>query len=246
MKIQVITVATHVEGTFNNIVNNNHGIKVKVLGMNQKWTGFRMKNQLTYNYIKDLDDQDIIIFIDGFDSMINGTLNDAIIRFKKFNTRVLISQENKDFIYPIKKYVFSTCKNNIVANSGLYMGYVKELKILLSDALTSSCNDDQVTINTLCKKYDFIMLDENNEIFKNISIINDENNDAIFCQTPGKITFNRIYRGIFEYGQFIINYILIASILLFILLYKKNYYKGMLLLCILLSMYFQHVDFSCY
>ena len=50
--IHVLTFATHAEGNFNNMINNKYGIKIKVLGWGKKWTGFRMKNEYIYNYIK--------------------------------------------------------------------------------------------------------------------------------------------------------------------------------------------------
>ena len=53
MNTEVVTVATHNEGTFEKIINNNFDIDVKVLGYGEKWTGFDMKIRLVYNYIND-------------------------------------------------------------------------------------------------------------------------------------------------------------------------------------------------
>ena len=65
--IQVITYATHSEGMFDSLINNSSGVDVKVLGWGTKWNGFKDKTNATYNYIQTLDDNDIIIIIDGFD-----------------------------------------------------------------------------------------------------------------------------------------------------------------------------------
>ena len=62
MSVHVVTFATHKEGTFEYIVNNKYNIPVVVLGYGEKWTGFRMKLEYMYNYIKDLPETDIVFF----------------------------------------------------------------------------------------------------------------------------------------------------------------------------------------
>ena len=48
--------------------------------MGQKWTGYKMKSQLVYDYIKNMDDNKIIIFLDGFDSVIK-ILEKSLLNF---------------------------------------------------------------------------------------------------------------------------------------------------------------------
>jgi hypothetical protein len=88
----ITTVVTHEDGLFKKLVKNRFK-SVKVLGYGMKWTGFKMKYELIYNYIKDLDDNLIIIFLDGFDSLILRDPNYAINEFKKRNYKVLFSKE---------------------------------------------------------------------------------------------------------------------------------------------------------
>ncbi len=190
MNTEVITVATHKEGYLNNIINNDYNIKVNVLGMGQKWTGFKMKYELVYNYIKNLDDNKIIIFIDGFDSHINGSINKAVDIFKKHNYKVLFSKNPKILGSFLDKKIFSTCYEDLIANTGLYMGYVKYLKKLLSFLLQVKCKDDQVSVNRNCHQFNFIKVDSQELIFKNIpfgqlSKINTKNYKQIFLGFPG-------------------------------------------------------------
>ena len=44
------------------------------------------------------------------------------------------------------------------------MSYNKYIQILLKDAISRKCKDDQVNINEMCHKYNFISIDINNEI----------------------------------------------------------------------------------
>ena len=207
MKFKILTIATHNEGFFERLINNKYHQHIEVLGYGQKWTGFKMKNKLIYDYIKNLNDDEIIIILDGFDSIINKNPNEAIKIFKKNNYKVLFSKDPKFYNYlNSSDIIFSNCKNNIMINAGLYMGYVKYFKILLKETLKIECKDDQRIFNKLCKKYDFINIDENEEIFKNISLnniksknkeliekeINNKHN-SIFIQFPGNITLKRIF-----------------------------------------------------
>ena len=229
---EIITVATHESGTFNKLINNKFRTKIKVLGWNQKWEGFSMKYKLVLDYINKLEKEKIVIFLDGFDTLI---INDPIIAVKKFvdkDYKVLFSKENeKSNLHIFKKIIFKNIfSSNSVINSGLYMGYVKYLKTILEDAICDKCKDDQVVINKNNDKYNYLSIDEDNEIFLNIdknqlekyeNSKNNENsehstlNSPIFIQTPGIISFDRIlYRGIFEYCQFFIIYVLVISIII--------------------------------
>ncbi len=127
------------------------------------------------------------------------------------------------------------------------MGYVKYLKLFLKDALYNTCTDDQVCVNKNCYKYDYINIDNENEIFLNLDKkqLNNNNESAIFIQTPGDINLNRMYRGIFEYGQyFIIPIMIIFTILNFILLYNEKIYV-FLIFNIIFILYLRKMEISC-
>ena len=242
MNTEVVTVATHNEGTFEKIINNNFDIDVKVLGYGEKWTGFDMKFRLVYNYIKNFPDNKIIIFIDGFDSIINGTIEQAENIFRKNNYKAVFSNCYQEYIAHL---VFPSCRGNNIANSGLYMGYVKYLKIILNDILNKKCKDDQVNLNNSCKKYNFIQIDYKNEIFLNTRIKNFKNEKAIFISHPGTLTFNRMWRGLFEYGQFLLTYLIILYSIIVYFLYKNKKKIHIILLTIMFIFYYILMDKSC-
>lgn len=256
MKTHVVTYATHSEGNYDNLINNNYNIDVITLGWNTKWDGFDYKFKLLYDYIKNLPDDDIIISLDGFDVWINGNLREAISRFKKMNVNILFSKD----VYLFNNYkllsklghdvstkVFNICRNNEVANTGLYMGYVKYIKILLLESFNKKCKDDQKIINNLCNKYDFINVDINNEILENVrDNITFSNSKAIFIQKPGKVTFNRyVVRGTKEYSQFYIKEVLLAFLIILVLLLHNRRFISIFVVIIMFILFFMYIDKSC-
>ena len=157
---EVVTYATHSQGMFEELKD-----KVTVLGWGKKWNGFTDRFVAYLEYIKDRPDDDIIIFVDGFDTKINRDPKDAVELFKKRGYRLLFSRDCNDDKYNM---MFGTCKDGITINLGLYMGYVKYLKIFFKEMLKETCRDDQVIANMNCKKFDFIDIDKGNEIFYNV------------------------------------------------------------------------------
>jgi len=250
MNIHIITVATHSQGKFKELVNNKFNVNVKVLGYGKKWTGFTMKYDLVSEYIKDLNDEDIIVFLDGFDSLIMKHPENAINKFIKSGYKLLFSKETNIF-FGLTDYIFGKCKNNEIANPGLYIGYVKYLKLFLNDMKNIKCKDDQVNLNKNCNKYDFINIDTDEEILQNVSIseFSKYNDKATFVSYPGNLSYNRtIKRGLFEYGQFFTNIIhpLLIFLVLIILTIKNKNIKiiTLFIICFLLYILFK-MDKSC-
>jgi len=143
--MKVVTYATHNFGTFNDIVNNPWNVHVDVLGWGSKWNGFLDKVTGVYEYCKALPDEEIVIFIDGFDSEIMKSLDGLEDIFKSFNCGVLLSRDifyNSEIMDKTVKKVFGSCQDGIIANSGLYMGTVWYLKIFLQAVLNEEYDDD--------------------------------------------------------------------------------------------------------
>ena len=255
--IEVITFATHNEGLFNQLINNKYNMKIKVLGYGKKWKGFDTKIRGVFDYVNNQDNNKIIVFVDGFDSVVNGSLEDCYKRFLKMNCNVLFSKHKTPFKTSkilnklSNKKFFNYCYNYITANTGIYMGYVKYLRILLKKILEQKCKDDQFNLNQLCKKYNFIRIDENEQIFKNLTNndfknYNIQKEKAIFLQIPGKFSIKRFcIRGAKEYSQFLIKEINVIFILIGLLLLYLKKYKFCLILFILYICFFYYIDKSC-
>ena len=210
MSVEIVTYANKSQGMFEELVNNKFGIPIKVLGWGTEWKGFSDKTKGVMDYLKNKNDTDIIIFLDGFDTKINKDPSNVIDLFNQFDCKILISSDPTISGKFMTSLIFGTCDNTI-ANSGMYMGYVKELKQVLKDGSFLKCKDDQRNFNTLCNKYDFIKVDKDEKIFKNVSPMKNKIEvESIFVSYPGTISTTRYLRGFVEYTQFVYIYVVIS------------------------------------
>ena len=220
--MKVITYATHPEGSFEELVNNKFGVSVTVLGMGTKWNGFMDKVQGVSSYIEKVQDDEIIIFVDGFDSYILKSLDGLEETFKSLDCNILVSEHSMSLVpkYFTNK-IFGSCKNDRVANSGLYMGYAGSMKKFQNAILNETSSDDQTNLNLVCSKFPKLKVDTECVIFKNISphqkVETLYESKAFFGQTPGTFTFNRWTRAMKEYVPFFIPEIILTILVMYFL-----------------------------
>jgi len=216
--MKVVTYATHSEGTFEELTKNGD---VVVLGFGEKWEGFIGKAKSIIAYLDTQPDEEIIVVVDGFDSVINKNLDNLEEDFTDLDCKVLYSLDGKfglSHIVPgfVNKYwvnkIYGTCRDGVTANAGLYMGYCKYLKIVLSKVIQGDSDDDQRNLNKLCTQFPFLKVDVDNVIFENC-LNKDEPSNAYFKQIPGTFTFNRTIRTIKEYSKYFIPEIILFFVL---------------------------------
>ena len=221
MKTHIITYATHSEGKFEELINNQLGIKIKVLGWGEKWNGLMSKILKMYEYIQTLPEDDMIIFVDGFDVVITKPINIILQRFNKLNTDILVSK-GVDF-FGLEFTIFGTCNSNYYANSGMYMGCNKHIKPVLKYMIDydnlNNINEDQLCFNKACPHFN-IKVDVDKTVFHNVEYIDRilvNNIDSCFISTPGEITWTRLKRVPSEYGIHILKIVFTIIIILTII-----------------------------
>lgn len=216
MTIEVVTYANKKFGLFDKLVNNEFGIPVTVLGMGTEWKGFSDKYRGMAKHLETKGDDDIVVFVDGFDTLINKNLAGFEEKFRDTGAGIIVSADREPFGTYASRKVFGTCDGKHVANTGMYVGYARDIKTVLADALDMSCEDDQVNMNTLCSAYDFIQVDDDRVFFENVSPMADTKNvssSAYFVSFPGTFGFDRIRRSLREYAQFFrVDFVVLALI----------------------------------
>jgi hypothetical protein len=224
--MKVVTYATHSEGSFEELTHNKFGVEVTVLGMGTKWNGFMDKIEGVLKYLQTLPDDEIVVFVDGFDSYILKPLDGLEDTFRSMDCDILVSNDTKILPRYMSRKVFGTCKEETGSNSGLYMGRCSHLKNFLYSVSKQTSSDDQRNFNSSCKDFPRLKIDIDNVIFKNIKptekIEKLYESSAFFGQTPGAFSFNRYKRAIREYTPFFIpEIILLVLVLYFLYLHFK-------------------------
>lgn len=146
--------------------------------------GFGMKIKLVKEFIYDKNDNDIILFVDGYDVLFTGTKDEIIKKYKILEMQngkcIVFSSENvcwPDSTLSDKYPKFEDTQYKYL-NSGTYIGSVKTFKDILSKSLYNITDtdlkkmDDQLFFTNLylansSKK--IIVLDHYNTIFNCIS-----------------------------------------------------------------------------
>lgn len=250
-KYYIITYATHRQGRFDELVNNPFQKDVIVLGMGEKWNGFMDKPIAVLKHIQTLNENDIVIVLDGFDTIIKRDPGAAVNRFVQMNTpNVLVSKENYMFLGKyFQQRFFGVCKknNNLIANAGMLMGYVKHLKQLYQRMITyhhehpDLKGDDMRILNSICH-YDLYTIDASETIFANvvgnIFAKADSSNvkTASFVSFPARSDqgivekFKRFYEQSDVYlkvlwKEFLITFLLLIMIGSVIIYFIKRFYK---------------------
>ena len=172
----LIIVATHYNGYMKILKytckkNNIKFVLIKPY-LNKK---FQYIDKLYYvnEYIKNLDDNEIIIVMDAYDTFVCGDYNEIINKYKSSNKKFLVGSHNYCNRY-IMTLVFNIIfQNNLndkeLINSGMYISKVIYAKEVLNICLNLKTDDDQIAIiQTYKKRPDLIQLDNDRLLFANL------------------------------------------------------------------------------
>ena len=123
----LITYATHEERYFKFLKNRVH----KVLGVGTQWKGFHDKVKAVIDFCDSVQSEDIVCFVDGFDSMILGTDQEIIRAYRLIGQEIVFSKEknlpDSTLVnYSMKKTFGQACVDSKL-NSGLYIGQARKI-----------------------------------------------------------------------------------------------------------------------
>ena len=103
----------------------------------RKWEGYYTKIIEINNVLKNLGNNDLILFIDAYDVIINSNIleKEILKKFKSYNCDILLGSELNCFPKFLKSDMDKIGPQNIknkYINSGGYIGYVKDIKKIFS------------------------------------------------------------------------------------------------------------------
>jgi GR25 family glycosyltransferase involved in LPS biosynthesis len=155
--VHVLTVATdETKLKYLDTSAQKFGIKFINLGKDVVWDGGNMigpgggqKLKLVKNYVSQIPEQDIVLFVDGYDVFFNDDLQTIVDRFNGFDCKVLFAGEKN--CWPDKSIapLFGGDTDYKYLNSGVYIGYAGYVCSLIENYIQNS-EDDQLYLQ---KKY---------------------------------------------------------------------------------------------
>ena len=156
--MKLVTIATHSECYFPYLKKSceRYGNNLIVLGWGKKWTGYSFKLQLLQSFLKDLDDEEIVCFIDSFDVIMLRSLEDLENTFKNFSkdtgSRIIVGYDRaiSKIVEIVGRIYFGTSYGYTI-NSGTYIGYVKDIRNMVNTIYSSPKLDDQKLLTNYCR-----------------------------------------------------------------------------------------------
>lgn len=188
--LYIVTVVTDINNkNYIRLLNsaNLNGIKIIPLISNKPIghiQGFGMKIKLINDFITDKNDDDIVMFVDGYDVLLTGTQNEILKRYETFESQVgkCIIFSAESVCWPDSTLAERYPKFNATPykylNSGTYIGSIGILKNILSKSIKNIDEhefekiDDQLFYTNLYltnHEKKIIILDHYNTIFNCMS-----------------------------------------------------------------------------
>lgn len=118
--------------TANYYCNN---ITIELMGVGYQYRFLKDKIYILKNHIEQFQDDELILCIDGFDTLINKNIEDLELVFYSFDTEIVISSE-QFFTYQWSLYQdkFESIQSRYkYVNSGTIIGKVKHIKNMIND-----------------------------------------------------------------------------------------------------------------
>ena len=141
---------------------------------------FEIKLYLIKDYLKKLNDNDLLLLSDAWDVLVIGTKEQVLEKYKKFNMPIVVSAEKMCWPDKDRASQYNTLQEAFpYLNSGGYIGTVKALKTVFENYNNEKIVDDQRFWTDMYFKYkDLIVLDTKAEIF--ISLMKTDVNNYKF------------------------------------------------------------------
>jgi hypothetical protein len=175
--MRLVTVATHSERYFPVLQESckRYNSKLDVLGWGEKWQGFGWRFQLVKDFIVDLDDNEVVCFIDGYDVLLLRPIEEMELKFKFLfpptKSKIVIAHDDIQGLFMTLCSEIAFYKNVNVfrekrMNAGTYMGYVKDVKRMFDELKVKSDDDDQMLlINYAKQNKDLFEIDIDKDFF---------------------------------------------------------------------------------
>lgn len=114
---------------------NHFNIDVELIGIGHTFTTFKDRLYILQDYLTDIDPNEIILVMDGYDTLFNNDIKYATYTFLAKNTRILISAERMfTYQYPMYLDNYNKIESDYrYVNAGTFMGYAGDVNQMLTE-----------------------------------------------------------------------------------------------------------------
>lgn len=240
--ISVVSCATQNNSgleNFKNSFSSFSGWKVQIIGLGEKWDGWKTKIQIYIDFLqKQKNPEELTVLIDGYDVLCVRNAENFKEIYESFSYPIIIGFETLCFsnnCRPPSQYYKMHNQKKIYPNSGCIVGKVKDLLFLWNWVLENGLlRDDQIAVSHFMDAFpQKVVLDTQNKIVYNDTFIKcakiDIKSDKIlvndkfkpyFIHFPGfKLRQSLCWNKISEYPP---NYLLVGKQVC-----KENFIKEM-------------------
>lgn len=185
--LHIVICATHDNEDYrvltNSLDKNNYKYTTICWGKEWKGSGYGMRMQDTLDYINNSAyDEDLILYLDGYDVMVVGELKELVEKFNKFNKDIIFAAEKSlwpDISIEWAKLIPQPHQSNPYLNAQ-FLGKAKEVKKMLKQAHKHLSADDQGEFtHYFLNHQDTCDLDYNCDIFQCLNKTNVEKDFTI-------------------------------------------------------------------
>lgn len=145
--MRLVTVATHAEGYYDFLMSScrRFNTPIDVLGFGEKWNGFPWRMNLVKKYLEEVDDDEVVCFIDAYDVIMLRPLDELEELFLLSGADIVVGHEKhiSPLIHMLGVIIFGQC-GGLSLNCGTYIGKKYNIMKMLDSCSTE--NDDQVLI----------------------------------------------------------------------------------------------------
>ncbi len=144
-KLHICTMATHEHKGLRYLRKSceHYNLPLEVLGMGLQWRGLAQKLHVSEEYAKTLPENDILMFVDGYDVILQADEKTILETFYAMNYPFVISVERDLWPHKEMAQLFPKDTSFRYLNSGTYIGYVGNVLEILRGVrpYDFSCDD---------------------------------------------------------------------------------------------------------
>jgi hypothetical protein len=151
-----------------------HKLEVKNLSQTTTWNGFHEKVNAVRDSLNGLPETDIALFVDAYDVLVNDSSQKILEVFHSYNCKILFGAEKDLFPHHLKPleptYPPSPTEFRFL-NSGVYIGYVEDLKKMIGWADYQGKDDQEYFQTYFLSHQGTVALDVHSKLALNMSTV---------------------------------------------------------------------------